>query len=412
MDQQELLSGEQSPYDDTPYTFDRVRRYSRDEAVREHLENLRKEFKFELHENFKSTGRRLRTTINSEQAQNVLSNVCLELLAKVQSESENMPLRKEISYLEDSYNYVMEKFLQKMEKFLFSSKQLREDLESSVKKFSATSRLIAEVTVASSAVQIGLLVGNVLHKLFHVAWNSKVLYLETITGTVSITASLFALTYMRWSSAKISRDVSDESRSLMDLVVLHRKGNWIDEEVQKLFPYGIDTKLLENKGSNNRTFLSMGHSWRHSLCYAIILTNTQKDKKLLWDDIFLAKVRMFVRSHAANVWWNRRKITKLLEVVIKKVDSTSVKDITADYDVHFQKIALYLYPVMAPLLLNTWNSGRMKFLCSSFLFILAFYDLKTPETEDCEGLKKVLRNFETDFSEIKEICQSLDNEED
>lgn len=94
------------------------------------------------------------------------------------------------------------------------------------------------------------------------------------------------------------------------------------------------------------------------------------------------------------------------------METTSVKEITADHDIHFKRIALYLYPVMTPLLLNSINSGKMKFLCSSFLIILATYDLTTNEHDECEGLKKVLRNFEADFSEIKEICQSLDNEDD
>lgn len=97
---------------------------------------------------------------------------------------------------------------------------------------------------------------------------------------------------------------------------------------------------------------------------------------------------------------------------MKKVEATSVKEITADHDVHFKKIALYLYPVMIPLLLNSWNTGRMKFLCSSLLFILSSFDLSKEDTDDCEELKKVIKNFEKDFKEIKEICQSLDSDDD
>lgn len=94
------------------------------------------------------------------------------------------------------------------------------------------------------------------------------------------------------------------------------------------------------------------------------------------------------------------------------MEATSVKDITADHDIHFKKIALYLYPVMLPLLLNSWNTGRMKFLCSSLLLILSFYDLSKKDSDDAEELKKVISNFEKDFKEIKEICQSLDSEDE
>lgn len=94
------------------------------------------------------------------------------------------------------------------------------------------------------------------------------------------------------------------------------------------------------------------------------------------------------------------------------MEATSVKDVTADHDVHFKKIALYLYPVMVPLLLNSWNSGRMKFLCSSLLLILSFYDLSKNDSDDTEELKKVISKFEKDFKEIKEICQSFDSEDE
>lgn len=300
-----LLSFQLKDFSPSPYADDHslpalsdIKKIYRNGGLRDYLQK----FSFEVHEDKDNT--KTYEKLESWKIQEALSNFSLDLLNRVESETESVSLQKEIHNIENAYKYVMERFLQKMEQFLSSCRELRAELQDAGVNFHAASRVTAEVTLVSSTIEMALLLGNAARKLLQLEWNPKFLLYETLAGSVSVATALIALSYMKWSSAKITRDVSEETHFLMDIVMLYRKGNWIDEDVVNLFPHGIDLKLLEEDDSNNGIFQCLG-SWRHKLCYAIILTNTQKDAKLLVDDNFLRKVKMFVRSQAAEMWWNR-----------------------------------------------------------------------------------------------------------
>lgn len=294
-----------------PFQYDRpkalrtMRQYSRDEAFRDYVKSLESSYQFEIGEPTCNSNHLNKRKPDSEQIQKALLDFSFELLNSPSSGTENLSVKREIQKLESDYKYVMEKFLSKMEIFFYSSENLLANMQKTIRNFKSVSRMTAQVTLVSSALELSLLVGNALQKIFHFGWNPNLSNLEAFGGSASVAAALFALTYMRWSSADITKEVRDENNFLMDLMVLHRKGNWIDEEVLNLFPYGINMKLLDESGLNNRMPNRQNKSWRHDLCYAILLTNTQKDVKLLKDDKFLTTLKMFVRSHAAEIWWNR-----------------------------------------------------------------------------------------------------------
>lgn len=295
----------------TPFGYDNhkkfrtMRLYSRDDTLGDYLNSLESSYQFEIGEPTSNSNPRNKLKPDSEQIQKALLDFSFALLNSSSSETENLSVKREIQKLESDYKYVMEKFLSKMENFLYSCENLLADMQKTIGKFKSVSRITAQVTLASSALELSLLFGSALQKIFHFGWNPNLSAVETIGGSASIAVALVALTYMRWSSADITKEVRDENNYLMDLMVLHRKGNWIDEEVLNLFPYGINMKLLDESGLNNGMPYRQNKSWRHDLCYAILLTNTQKDVKLLKDDKFLATLKMFVRSHAAEIWWNR-----------------------------------------------------------------------------------------------------------
>lgn len=272
-----------------------MRQYSIDETFRDYVKRL------ESGDQFEGTQRKL----DSEQIQKALLDYTFKLLNSSSSETENLSVKREIRKLESDYKYVMEKFLSKMENFLYSCENLRTNMQKTLTNFKSVSRMTAQVTLVSSALDLSLLIGNALQKIFHFGWNPNLSNLEAFGGSASLAAALFALTYMRWSSADITKEAREENNFLMELMMLHRKGNWIDEEVLNLFPYGINMKLIDESGQNNRVPHRQNKSWRHDLCYAILLTNTQKDAKLLKDEKFLTTLKMFVRSHAAEIWWNR-----------------------------------------------------------------------------------------------------------
>ena len=277
------------------------KQFSETEAFRDYYKDMR----LELEDCVLDCSAPKITKPDSEKIQRAFLELTSSLLDSSSWETENALVRRQLKKLETDYKYVMEKFLSKMEKFLHSCENLRENMEKSIGNFKAVSRMTAGVTLVSSALELSVLVGSALHKVFHFGWSPKLYALETLGGSASIAAALFALTYMRWSAADISKEVRDENSFLMDLMMLHRKGNWIDEEILNLFPHGINQKLLDESGSNNSMPFPRNKSWRYDLCYVILLTNAQKDAKLLTDNKFLTKVKMFVRSQAAEVWWNR-----------------------------------------------------------------------------------------------------------
>lgn len=214
-------------------------------------------------------------------------------------------LKEKIKDIETSYKITTVNYLQNLKELVKRKRKVMVYLEKSVQSFQLFSSTTSQVNMISSLLDVGLMLSSYLWHTFPFTWNYKVLlYFSTLTACVSVSGSLFALTYMRSTADNISRMVRENKYMQLELESAFYRGNWIDEAVKSLFPHGIDTSHIPKAALEENKFENFQNE-RQFMCFVILLSNIKKDRQLLKDEKFLTTLKIFVESSAAQMWWNR-----------------------------------------------------------------------------------------------------------
>lgn len=211
-------------------------------------------------------------------------------------------LRKIIS----NYGYINNELISEMNKWLEQREKVIKHLQDTAHMLGLIKQTTSAIALVSSAMEFARGIGTLLYTVFAIDLKPKYSNLLTwVIGGLGVTGSVLALSYSKQTAEDIFRELREEKYLLRNLLIIDRKGNVVDEDVEDLFPYGIDLDLVKQIALDNDESFVDDTAWKQYIAFAIMLTNFKKNKGLIKDRKFHASVRLFVDSSAVKIWLYR-----------------------------------------------------------------------------------------------------------
>lgn len=307
------------------------------------------------------------------------------------------------------YKNSMEEYFFKVDKIQKSKLATLKNIDKTEKQLRVLSRVTAHINLLSWTTDL-LMMG--LPVFFRFWGNSRnFIVLSTVTGSLSICGSLFALSHAKHTTDDILRQIRQEKYNLLELESIYRKGNWIDEAIRNLFPHGISQDLIDQSITESDRNFESELSWKQSVCSVIILSNIQKNMKLLTDVDFLMTVKIFVESSAAQIWWKRMEIRKLMNGILSKTKMDVDEGLESTSEIFQNRAALSLLPIAIPLMAVPGNV-KMRMILGCFGAMMAAFDLSESEDVKFEELKRIVQKLQDEYNDIKNIWITINTEFD
>lgn len=211
-------------------------------------------------------------------------------------------LRKIIS----NYGYINNELISEMNKWLEQREKVIEHLQDTAHMLGLIKQTTSAIALISSAMEFARGIGTLLYTVFAIDLKPKYSNLLTwVIGGLGVTGSVLALSYSKQTAEDIFRELREEKYLLRNLLIIDRKGNAIDEDVEDLFPHGIDLDVVKQFALDINESSVDDTAWKQYISFAIMLPNFKKNKGLIKDRKFHASVKVFVESTAAKIWLYR-----------------------------------------------------------------------------------------------------------
>lgn len=234
-----------------------------------------------------------------------VSRVSFQFRMDPRQKAKHRPYMRELDRIEHSYEAERERLQYGLQNFVCSFKHLQQVVNKTVVEHHNALRLSAQIAVASSVTDVSFRLAHLLLKRFGFSWKPDISKLSVLLGGACVTMSVFSLSRMMYSFMAASKRTGNYWNISSDFRRLIRKGNRVDEKVLTLFPHGIDAKLIMDEAGPRKSISGNKIAWKQFMRSVVLFTNTQKKEELLVDEEFLERVKLFVDSTAAEIWWLR-----------------------------------------------------------------------------------------------------------
>lgn len=214
--------------------------------------------------------------------------------------------RNKLRRITSNYGYINNELIAEMNKFLVQREKVIAHLQDTAHMLGLIKQATSAIALVSSAMEFTRGIGALLYYVFAIDLKPKFSNILTwVVGGLGVTGSVLALSYSKQTAEDIFRELREEKYLLRDLLIIDRKGNAVDEDVEDLFPHGIDVDLVKQIALDSDESFVDDTAWKQYIAFAIMLPNFKKNKGLIKDRKFHASVRLFVESTAAKIWLYR-----------------------------------------------------------------------------------------------------------
>ncbi|GBM64288.1 hypothetical protein AVEN_189095-1 [Araneus ventricosus] len=330
--------------------------------------------------------------------------------------AENSKVSKALSELYRQYCDYFSAVSQKIEKWASHRRMLLKAAESATSSLTKIKLYASKSKMTLSAIDVIGTSASLILDRFDKNWATTLLYTSAGFGCLSFIGSMFDITKTSFIMEDILKQLRKDAEYLEDIQDSLQKMYSFDRNVQKLFPHGIDARVVKliqepytarrTKPENYKGVISAlsETSERVQIFLAVLISNLRADPTLLEDKEFMANVRAFAKSRIAEKWWNRMKHQGMLPILHKSKLFTYLNSLSRIESMPIRTFPLLSSPVWH---LNGFPTVGAIFMNSMVVFD-AYCDLiqngKTRETDLLQELKQTL---EVEYKKIMDVYQQL-----
>ncbi|KFM82600.1 hypothetical protein X975_01918, partial [Stegodyphus mimosarum] len=318
--------------------------------------------------------------------------------------------------LNKAYKREQEELVSTFRNWTPKRRQILTILNESVKNLENLRRYSAEGRLWSSAVDILGRITSVALKPLSTKWSSGVLYTSSAFCFVTLIITLVEMTRSKIITEEVM-DVMRDDRYISKRIRLWFRGpSEFDRQVQNFFPHGIDTGIAECLLDIRKCNCSLRKSLElllpkreplkteEMIRLIILLSNVAKDKNLMHDDDFLAKLDLFSKSSCARNWFNKFKYQRKYSMSDDDSKILRVQDCLWQSSSSFQK-----WPsICAPICTLSSESIACNLILDALTAVEAYSSLHSGlTTKECKVLKEIRSEMKQELFVMEEIYRNI-----
>ncbi|CAL1287004.1 unnamed protein product [Larinioides sclopetarius] len=305
---------------------------------------------------------------------------------------------------------------QKIEKWASHRRMLLKAVDSSTSSLTKIKLYSSKGKIVLSAVDVIGTTASLFLEKFNVGWATTLLYTSAGFGCLSFICSMFDITKTSFVMEDILKQLRKDADFLEDIQDSLQRMYSFDRNVQKLFPHGIDARVVKliqepytarrsNPENYNSVIKSLSETSEKTLIFlAVIISNLRADRNLLEDKEFMANAKTFAKSRVAEIWWNRMKHHGMLPILHKSKLFTYLNSLS-----RIESMPIRTFPLLST---PVWHINGFPTVGAIFMNSMVVFDaycdlIQSGKTRETDLLQELKQTLEVEYKKIMDVYQKL-----